>query len=423
MRWLMSGCALAATLLFTTAADAQTCPTTPPMCDDTATIPNPVFVLAADTQVPVLHKLGKRLRADANPTTIVYIPNGSCTNIANLYATPAKFTPGMGGGPYYVPSDPAFDVAAKTACPCTAPTAGLLPDMAITIVVPDAKSCPTAPAKPDGITIHKGPVQAMVFVVPYDTATSAGSSQVAITAEEAYLVLGLGPTSAMVAPWSDPAYIYGRPASKGTQISIGENIGVSAAKWKLIADMDHQIDQSSALATTIAGLATDPNAEKTLGILGTEIYDKTANRAKMHALAFRAFKQKRAYWPDKTKTSFDKQNVRDGHYTLWSHVHYLAPTTPKPAAKLIMDAMLGAPITTSPPFDAIEDVVSSGLVPICAMKVQRSTEGGDLSSYDDPQPCGCYFDKSVSGATSCTACSTANPCATGMCRHGYCEAK
>lgn len=419
---------IVAASLASSAARAQSCPATPPMCDDTATIPNPVFVVSADTQVPVLHKLGKRLRADAKPTTIVYIPNGSCTNLANLYASPAKFTAGTGGGPYYIPADASFDVAAKTACPCTLPTAGVIPDLALTIVVPDTKSCPTAPAKPANITIHKGPVQAMVFVVPYDTATSVGSSQKAITAEEAYLVFGLGPTAAMVSPWSDPAYLYGRPASKGTQVSIGENIGVAAAKWKLLADAEHQIDQSSALATQIAALATDPNAEKALGILGTEIYDKAANRSKMHALAFRAFKQLRAYWPDKTPTSFDKQNVRDGHYTLWSHVHYLVPVggdgkAVKPAAQLIVDALLGAPIAVNPAFDPIDDVVSSGLVPICAMKVQRSAEGGDLSLYDDPQPCGCYFDKTVAGSTTCTACSDASPCATGTCRHGYCEAK
>ena len=409
-------------------AEAQTCPTTPPSCDDATTIPNPVYVLSGDTQVPSLHKLGKRLRADANPITIVYVPNGSCTNIANLYASPSKFTTGMAGGPFYIPPDAAFDVTSKTACACTLPGGGLQADLAISIVVPDGKSCPTAPSKPANISIFKGPVQAMTFVVPYDTATSIGSSQKAITAEEAYLVLGLGPTTAMVSPWNDPAFLYGRPASKGTQISIGENIGVPAAKWKLTPDAAHQIDQSSALAAQIASLATDPSAEKALGILGTEIYDKAANRAKMHALAFRAFKQLHAYWPDKTSTTFDKQNVRNGHYTLWSYVQYLSPVggdgkAVKTAAQTIIDAFIGAPIPVNPAFDALDDVVSSGLIPVCAMSVQRNSEGSELLSYDDPQPCGCYYDFKATGATSCAMCSNTSPCATGVCRHGYCEAK
>lgn len=407
-------------------AHAQPCPAVPPSCDDASILPNPVYILSADTQVPVLHKLGKRLRGDANPITLVYVPNGSCTNLASLSSQPPKLAVGAGGGPYYIPADATFDPATKTACACTLPATELQPDLAITIVVPDGKSCPSIPSTPTSIAITRGPVQAMTFVVPFDTATSVGSSQRAITAEEAYLVFGLGPTKAMVTPWLDPTYLYGRPASKGTQISIGENILVPAAKWKLLADPEHQIDQSSALAAQLASLATDPNAEKALGILGTEIYDKAANRAKLHALAFRAFGQRRAYWPDRTSTTFDKQNVRDGHYPLWSYVHYLAPSDGngkalKAAAQTLIDALVGRSPLFNPAFEPLDDVIASGLVPLCAMKVQRSTEGGELSSYVDPVPCGCYFEAKVSTATTCTACSASSPCMTGICRRGYCE--
>jgi hypothetical protein len=437
---------IAVALLAGGTARAQSCPATPPLCNDTtaqcpltgggmaACITNPVYVNAADTQVPSLHKLGKLLQAQMvsgapSPTTIIYVPNGSCTNLANLYATPPKFTTGTAGGPFFVPPDPGFDVTQKTACACQLPTPNTIqPDMAITIVFPDNVSCPTIPATPPtGITAFVGPVQGMAFVVPFDSTTNVGSSQKAITMEEAYLVLGLGPTAAMVTPWSDPNYIYGRPVTKGTQISIGANIQVPAAKWKLLNDVNHMIDQSSTMATTIAGLTADPNAEKVLGILGTEIYDK--NRSKIHALAFRAQKQLHAYWPDKTAASFDKQNVRDGHYTLWSYVQYLAPTTAgmaKASVQQIIDSLTGhltsltSGTTTSDPIDV---VISSGLVPACAMKVQRMSEGGDLSLYSAPEPCGCYFDFKATGSTTCTACSSSSPCATGTCRHGYCEAK
>jgi len=408
-------------------AAAQVCPATPVSCTD-ASIVNPVYVLSGDTQVPVLHRVGKLLRAQPSPTTIVYIPNGSCTNLTNLYTN--KFTAGTGGGPYYIPADPTFDVTQKTACPCTLATA-IVPDVANSIVFPDAKSCPTTPVRPGTIGQFQGPVQAMVFAVPYDAITHAGSSQQAITAEEAYLVLGIGPTDAAVPPWSDPAFIFGRPASKGTQVSIGENIGVPAAKWRLLADAQHTIDQSSDLAAALAALANDPSAEKALGILGAEIYDKAANRSKMHALAFRAYQQKRAYWPDRTSTSFEKQNVRDGHYALWSYVQYLAPVDgsgvpTKPGVKLLIAAMLGEATglvaAASLPADSLDGVVKSGLVPNCAMKVQRSSEGGPLSKYDDPAPCGCYYDATVA-APGCTACDIATPCASGVCRRGFCEVR
>ena len=37
---------------------------------------------------------------------------------------------------------------------------------------------------PAGITLTKGPVQGMTFVVPYDSTTNVGSSQRGITADE-----------------------------------------------------------------------------------------------------------------------------------------------------------------------------------------------------------------------------------------------
>src|SRR5206468_4071265 len=100
--------------------------------------------------------------------------------------------------------------------------------------------------------------------------------------------------------WDNPQFIYGRPPTKGTQISIGANIGVAASKWQLMADTMHQIDQSSAVATAIAAQLATGNAEKTLGILGVEVYD--GNRGMVHALAYRAFQQWKSYWPDSSPT-------------------------------------------------------------------------------------------------------------------------
>jgi hypothetical protein len=388
--------------------------------------PNAVYVQAADTQVPVLKALGKQLRAQATPITIVYSPNGSCNNITYLYNN--VFTPNVNGGTYYIPADPSFDPTTSMVPNCTPPM-GQTPDLAISIIFPDATDCPTAPPMPGGIAVAQGPVQAFVFAVPGGVGTNMGSTQTTITAEEAYLIMGLGATMAEVAPWTDPTFIYGRTSLKGTQISIGANIGVPAAKWQLMSDPMHMIDQSPKVATAIAAHLSDGNAEKTLGILGTEIYDLSANRAQVHSLAFRGYKQTRSYWPDSSPTSFDKTNVRDGHYSLWSYVQYLAPAgsngkAMSAGAQEIIDLLVGNSVTTNPALEPLDTVIGAGLVPACAMKVQRSAEGGPQSSFTPAEPCGCYYDSKVPmGKTSCMTCNAAYPCTSGVCRHGYCEAK
>ena len=299
---------LALPLLAANVAHAQT----PPACDNSDganVITNPIYILAADTQVPMLKALGKLLRAQVAPVTLVYFPSGSCTNLANMYqGRKTVNASGKGGGPYYIPADPNFDPVSSPVPSCAIPAGGLQPDLAISIVFPDQTDCPTAGTRQQTIGVFPGPVQAMVLAVP------RMSSQVAITAEEAYLVFGFGandPTK-LVAPWSDPNFLYARPVTKGTMISIGANIGVPAGKWQILPA--NAIDQSSVLATTLISHNADGNADKSIGILGAEIYDQSTNRAMLKSLAFRAFKQYHAFWPDSTPTSFDKKNVRDGHY-------------------------------------------------------------------------------------------------------------
>ena len=48
----------------------------------------------------------------------------------------------------------------------------------------------------------------------------------------------------------------------------------------------------------------------------------------------------------------------------------------------------------------IDVIIGAHVVPSCAMKVQRSTEMGDLSPYTPAAgtACGCYFDEKIKGA-------------------------
>lgn len=82
MKTRLSCMALLAVVGAASAARAQT-----PNCEDDVNVgTNRVYIQAADTQVPLLKALGVKLRAQATPITIIYTPNGSCSNISYLGA-------------------------------------------------------------------------------------------------------------------------------------------------------------------------------------------------------------------------------------------------------------------------------------------------------------------------------------------------
>jgi hypothetical protein len=367
---------------------------------------HPVFVLSGDTQVPILKQLGKVLRAQADPTTIVWVATGSCSIINTLY-TGATITPNGS----YIPSDPKWDTTGGTVPTCTMPAGGVPPDLGIPIVFPDACSTDAPPA---GLGAIKGPVQSFAFVVP------TASSATAISAEEAYLTFGFG-QSGQVSPWTNESFYFVRPATKGTQVSLGAIIKVPATKWK-----GQTIDKSTDVASKVA-TATSP--DQAIGILGSEIYDSAANRAVLRALTLQAYGQNLGYLPDSIASTFDKRNVRDGHYAGWSHVFYLASvdasgTPTKARVKTIVDAFTGGPGAAAMGVNTVALAANSGLVPACAMTVQRSKEGGPLSVATPATPCGCAFEAAV-GATpaACVTCTSDATCAAGTpCSYGYCEA-
>jgi hypothetical protein len=365
-----------------------------------------------DTQEPLVKDLGKRLRnSTTNPITLIYITSGSCTNIANFYNTP----PTPNGGlitvnPKYIPSaieDPAF-TPTTTSPTCTIDPAFKAVDIANSNVFLEV--CTTIP-RPNDVGVYVGPVQGYAFVVP------EGSSQTAITAEEAYFTFGFG-NSGMVTPWNDEAFMFIRPSDKSTLQAMAANVAVPVAKWK-----GTRFDRSTQVVTAVAS-ATNP--EKAIGMLGVEVYD--GSRSTLNALAYRAFRQKKAYYPDSTASATDKRNVRDGHYTLWSPTIYLTKVSGgvpvSSQAKYVIDLILGNTVTPAVDFNPLDVVISKGLVPECAMKVTRTAEGGNLSRFSPPQPCGCYYESRVATApASCVACVDDTPCGTGKCRYNFCEAR
>jgi hypothetical protein len=368
---------------------------------------NPVFILTGDTQVPVVRQVGKVLRAQADPTTLVWFATGSCSIFDAFYNGGNMTANGS-----YIPADPSWDAKNGSVPTCTIPAGGLPPDLGIPIGF--ASGCGFDGSLPAGLGAIKGPVQSFVFVVP------TASIATAISAEEAYLVFGFGQAGG-VSPWINEDFYFVRPASKGTQVSLGAAINVPAAKWK-----GKRIDKSNDVAS---GVATATSPDQAIGILGTEIFDSGSNRKVLRALTLQGYQQTFGYLPDSIDTAFDKRNVRDGHYIPWSHVFYLtsvdASGTPsKPRVRPIVDAFTGGPGAAAMGIDTVALTASNGLIPTCAMTVQRSAEAGEQSTYAPPSPCGCAFEAAVGRASAaCETCTSDSTCRNGTrCSYGYCEA-
>jgi hypothetical protein len=360
---------------------------------------NPVFVLLGATQEPLLKAIGKKIR---DTTTLVYRTSASCTNVAEILKPEPKITQNAS----YIPSateDPTWDPS-KPSPQCTMDiTGGANLDIANSNVFLDACQ---VDALPTSLVAFNGPIQAYTFIVP------KGSTQTAITAAEGYFTFGFGNAE----PWTDRNFIYTLPPTRSTMLSLMLAVGVRpAAKGKCneLADPNEVLNK----------VAQSTAPEKTIGILGAELYD--AQRDKVRALAFKAYKQRYAYYADSTSTSFDKYNLRNGLYFPWSPTIYITHTAPaNPRVKYVIDLLVGNEMTPPPAFEPLDDVIRTGVVPICAMKVTRSSEGGNLSLYDPPAPCHCYFESKVGAVGgACKACTESTTCGTGTCRHGFCEAK
>jgi hypothetical protein len=260
-----------------------------------------------------------------------------------------------------------------------------------------------------------GPIQAMLFVVP------GKSQESAISAEAARAIFGRGGDEGKAAPWTNPMLYFVRNANTGTQQMVGHAIGVPAESF-------WGIDRGSAknVDALLRVITDETTAQEAIGIISNDYYD--ADRGNLKALAFRDSGQECAYLPDSTLFRKDKRNVRDGHYPIWGPLHFFATLSGgvpvSPAAQAFV-SVIGVPDVEQELLDAF---ISSGLVPGCAMRVQRSSDLEALSSYAAPFECGCYFEASpsINGTPppECRPCQTANDCTDPgrpACNLGFCE--
>ncbi len=386
-----------------------------------------VYIESGDTQEALLKRVGRQLR-DVDNITIVFWLTGSCALTPNLYqGSPIAAGQVMN----YIPStaeNPGWTTAdAESTCTIASPTP---PGLGISALYP--ASCQLGgPDAGSSIGLIEGPIQAYTFVVPPSRFASDG---MAIYAEEAHAAFGAHKGAGLVTwnanvEWNDATQMFFRPTSKSTLVSTAFNIQLTAAT---MAQGAVQEAASSGVLSAVAA-ATSANA---IGILGDEVYD-TQGRNKVNVLAFKAYGQNHAYFPDSTQSAFDKQNIRDGHYAMWSPTVYITrvdsgnePTDP--AIRTITETITGKAATNTEagtPIDGLADVTAVGLTPGCAMQVTRTTpqDGAPLTAAATAPSCTCYFLSKIPGATgtpaNCTACTDNGPC-TGSgqtCLRGFCE--
>jgi len=371
-----------------------------------------VVVENGDTQEPLLKRLGQKLIASSTPLRIVYKNRRTCDLALDLYSgarmandtIPIRYVPSAAEDPTWEPSKP------SPTCEADDP-GGLAIDLGIGATY--LSSCTNLPAKPTELREIAGPVQAYGFIVP------KASSQIAITAQEGYFAYGFPDGTGQATPWVDQALRFGRGPTASTALTCSAAIGLKATQLKAT------VPPNNTSSEVLNLVATSASPEATIGLMGTEVYDQSRDKVKL--LAFRGFGQRYAYFPDASATAFDKRNVRDGHYLPWAPTPYLMRVdgagnpTSAAAARLVALVAAGA---IEADVNGLDQVIASGLVPACAMTVQRPFDGANLSLYAPPEPCACYFEAKVpQGATKCTTCTNDAACGAGKCRRGYCEVR
>ena len=365
-----------------------------------------VIVTGSNAIVPVLSYLSAELASATDPVTVLYQSQSSCVGAAAIF----KDVNVAGEFHYWTRENGAL-VDNK----CN------LPQQPADIGTTDVFG--TTCGFEDDSTVAldaQGPIQAMIFVAPKT------SPERAISSEAARLVYGYGgafENKFTSKPWTNLEHIQRRNPTSGTQNMIGAFIGVPSASW-----VGTENTGTSAMISSVT-MAT--SAAETIGILDVVNGDPTDVRVALRVLAFQAEGQNCAFHPDSVEGKLDKRNVRDGHYALWGPIHiYSRPLTEKHVSNVVEYLSLDqAPASAGKSPDQnmselIKIVAGGSLVPSCAMRVQRTSDGGALLPQVPARSCACFFDQLTAGESACTTCTTDTDCASPdapRCNFGFCE--
>ncbi len=372
-------------------------------------IKNRVVVTGSNAIVPILSYLSAELAEAPDPVTVLYQSQSSCNGAATIFKDVL-----VGGEFQYWTRNQDSSLDEHT-CQLAEQLADIgTSDVFGTTCGFDADSAIAVDAL--------APIQAMIFVAPKT------SPERAISAEAARLVFGYGGTyenKFTAAPWTNLDHIQRRNPTSGTQNLIGEFIGVPSSKFLGVENTG-----TSAMISSVQ-MTSSSDAAATIGILDVVNGDPTDVRVSLRVLAFQAEDQHCAFHPDSTEGKLDKHNVRDGHYALWGPIHvYSRPNAMTNVGNVVKylsvepapdSADNEADKTTS---ELIKIVAGGSLVPSCAMRVRRTSDGGSLLPQVPNRSCACYFDQLTTGETTCSPCATNFDCTSAdapSCNFGFCE--
>jgi hypothetical protein len=375
----------------------------PPTVNCTAVAPNLIYLTGSTNLPPLIKAVQPLLYAGSPPYVAIFAPQTSCKGAASILDSNTAMHLIKN-----VPNNYAFYYDASGAqrlCLLDDP-AGNVVDVGESDIYPASCGYQLAPNTAD----YLGPIQAITMVVP------SGSKQTAISAEAAHLVFGVGGDNGRASPWSDAHYYFTRSSGTGTTQLVARSVGVAPDKvWG--------IDRLSAANLVASMEAVDPSvSESVIGLLSSDFADKS--RANLRVLAFQQRGQTYGYLPDSTVDTYDKANVRDGHYPIWGAIHLMAATqngVPSQAASAFITQFTVPKLER----ELVSAIIESGFVPSCAMKVNHASELGALVSFKPAFGCGCFYDNQVNGKTSCKTCGGPADCPTSApaCNYGYCEAQ
>jgi hypothetical protein len=379
-----------------------------------------IFITGSTALASFIGEVSKVLATQpSNPITVVYQASGSCVGVRSaIDPSNNPLAQSLGTSTYY-DSDGSVHS-------CTfAASDNVVADVGASDVF--YSTCylgqPVTPPLPQNVSDNLGPVQVMNFAVPQ------GSTQRSISLSAAYYVFGFGGAQYPVPPWTDPKQLQIRSAASGTQSMIAAAIGVPPAQWKGVGN---STSSGVGAALVSAGQSSSQTVvDSALGILASDYL--LQNSQTLRGLAVQDENATCGFFPSSTATARDAANVRNGHYPLWGPSHFYARVDPqrlplKAGVSQFIDGLSG--VTQLPGLDLVGEYAAKGLIPLCAMSVARSDDGGEYDPYKPSLTCNCYFDLIATGATSCTKCNTNADCsaAAPSCnkfgpapQQGYCD--
>jgi hypothetical protein len=365
-----------------------------------------IYGAGGSSQRDLVGKAAVVLQNGTNPIYVVYQDaGGACTGINALTGLGST---SITGTAYF------WDSATGSKVTCNLDLSGNPVDFAVMGTGPYQCPLVTDSSYLDGITDVQGPISAYTPIV------ANGSTQQSISSEAFYLVYGFGP-DADIAPWNnaDPSYYIHRDENSAAQIIFSAATGLPITKY-------FGVDAGSN-SNSVAYVTALADVEQGIAFVSADVAD--ASRASVRALAWQAVGQNAGYWPDSSATTFDKTNVRNGQYELWNPIHFYGfeGATAGSFADPDVQALLGYLSGESQPAGTTQTITETATlnknVPSCAMHVARDGDIGPVYVSEPAEPCGCYFDYTATGATTCDACDESNPCSgTDVCRLGFCEA-